>query len=207
MITQASYSSITSRLKERKRRGDGSSVHVDVSQFVPERTLPEWVKRRSKRHGAEKLSAQVFQDGGKPAETKTFDSSPINVAMARLDLNNMRKDWKSGAAKQAEAIRQARISQNRRPESVRGFPGGLRSACVPSNSPMALFSSSTNAGRNFKINTTARGEDSISAMLLEDSAKEDPQGNLAPLLTDNTHLSLDESKLPLEVCIGQMNHA
>lgn len=201
MNTDTSYTSITNRLKQHKRRRDHTSPgcgSFDVSQLVPERPLPDWVRQRVKgtRPGHQSTTT-VQRKGNRGGEAKKLDPSSTTSGTMMLDLNNMRKDWKSVSTRRIEAVQRARISQNRQAEPVRFFPGEVRPTGTLSDSPVAMFAQTSNAGKTQK-NLGSPGDD---ALELGDSTTDDGEAVISPLLMKNTYLTLDQSKLPLEVSI------
>lgn len=207
MNTDTSYTSITARLKQHKRTRDGPSPAgcVDVSQLVPERPLPEWIRNRRVKgtQAGPKLATTVplTLEGNRGGEAKKLDPSSTTSATMILDLNNMRKDWKSVSTKRMEAVQRARIAQNRQAEPIRGFPGEVRQSSTPADSPVALFAQSCIAGKTrkkFRSPTAAAGLD-----LADGCSREGKEGGVSPLLMKNTYLTLDQSKLPLEVRFGR----
>lgn len=201
MNADTSYTSITNRLKQHKRRRDNSSpacASFDVSQLVPERPLPDWVRQRVKgtRPGHQSITC-VQRKGNRGGEAKKLDHSSKTSATMMLDLNNMRKDWKSVSTRRIEAVQRARISQNRQAEPVRSFPGSVRPGGTLSDSPVALFAQTSNTGRTRKKIGSTPGDDG--SELGECTTDEGKEEAISPLLMKNTYLTLDQSKLPLEV--------
>ena len=202
MNTDTSYTSITNRLKQHKRRRDHTSPgcgSFDVSQLVPERPLPDWVRQRVKgtRPGHQSTTT-VQRKGNRGSTAKKLDSSSITSGTMMLDLNNMRKDWKSVSTRRIEAVQRARISQNRQAEPVRRFPGEIRPTGTLSDSPVAMFAQTSNTGKSQK-NLASPGDD---ASELGDGTTDEGEEAISPLLMKNTYLTLDQSKLPLEVSIA-----
>ncbi|CAM9362495.1 unnamed protein product [Pylaiella littoralis] len=205
MNTDTSYTSITSRLKQHKRTRDGPSPGcMDVSQFVPERPLPDWIRHRrvkGTRTGPESATAvPLALEGNRGGDVKKLDPSSTTSATMMLDLNNMRKDWKSVSTRRIETVQRARIAHNRQAEPVRRFPGEVRQSSTPSDSPVALFAKSCNVGktrRKFDSPTAVEGLD-----LGDGFADEGKEEAVSPLLMKNTFLTLDQSKLPLEIFDG-----
>lgn len=114
-----------------------------------------------------------------------------------LDINNMRKDWKSASTRRVEAVQRARISQNRQPEPVRCFPGDVRPVSIPSDSPVAMFAQSSNTGKTRRKDDLPAAAETVAELGGYDAGEK--QKEVAPLLMKNTYLALDQSKLPLEV--------
>lgn len=203
MNTDTSYTSITSRLKQHKRARDGPSPgYMDVSQLVPERPIPDWIRHRrvkGTRTGPKSATAAPLAlEGNRGDEAKKIDPSPTTSATMMLDLNNMRKDWKSVSTRRIEAVQRARIAQNRQAEPVRRFPGEVRQSSAPPDSPVALFAKSCNVGKTrkkFGAPIAAEG------LELGDRCSDEGKEEVSPLLMKNTYLTLDESKLPLEVSL------
>lgn len=202
MNTDTSYTSITNRLKQHKRRRDNTSSpgcgSFDVSQLVPERPLPDWVKQRVKgtRPGHQSTTT-VQHKGGRRGGGKKLDPSSSAGGTMVLDLNNMRKDWKSVSTRRIEAVQRARISQNRQAEPVRPFPGEVRPTGTLSGSPVAMFAQASNTGKTRK-KPGSLGDDGLE---LGDTTADEGEDAISPLLMKNTYLALDQSKLPLEVSV------
>lgn len=206
MNPDTSYSSITSRLKQHKRRRDSPSpacVSFDVSQLVPERPLPDWIRHRRVKgaRSGHKPAIAVPHEGSRGGDAKKLDPSSTTSGTMMLDLNNMRKDWKSVSTRRIEAVQRARISQNRQAEPVRRFPGDVRPMSTPSDSPVALFAQSSNTGKTRKKFGSPTAADE-GMELGHRCSEEEKQEAVSPLLMKNTYLTLDQSKLPLEVSLG-----
>lgn len=206
MNTDASCITITSRLKQLKRRRESpaESVSFDVSQLVPERPLPDWIQHRANGAKRHRRKVTVFprelSRGGESTKIRPLANKKEHMI---LDLNNMRKDWKSTSTKRIEAVQRARILQNRQPEPVRCFPGDARPVSIPSDSPVVLFALSGNAGRTRKKFGPPTVREATDAQLeLNDCADSEEKDSTPPVLLENTHLNLDQSKLPLEVSTG-----
>lgn len=206
MDPDVGYASMTTRLKQHKRRRQSPAalVSFDVSELVPERPLPDWIRHRVKGAGLGRKTVAIPRGRLQASEGKKLDSSSTKNGLMLLDLNNMRKDWKSSSTKGLEAVRRARISKNRQPEAVRGFPGNVRPSGTLSASPVALFAHSTNIEQTEDIfgSRAACGATEMGLELKESSAEEGgKQERNTPLLRDKTYLTLDQSKLPLEVSL------
>lgn len=204
MNPDTSYTSLTLRLKQHKRRRDSPSPacgSFDVSQLVPERPIPDWVRHRVKgTRPGHKSTTSVPQKGDRRGEAKKLDPS-ANSGFMMLDLNNMRKDWKSVSTRRIESLQRARISQNRQPEPVRRFPGDVRAAATLADSPVAIFAQNSNNGKlGKKLGSPAAEHEEVE--IEEGSADEGKVEGVSPLLMKNTYLTLDQSKLPLEVSYG-----
>lgn len=201
MNTDTSYTSITNRLKQHKRRRDDTSPgcgSFDVSQLVPERPLPDWVRQRAKgTRPGHKSTSTVQQISSRRSGAKKVDPSSATSGTMMLDLNNMRKDWKSAPTRRIEAVQRARISQNRQAEPVRPFPGEVRPTGTLSDSPVALFAQTSNLGKTRK-KFGSPGDDGLE---LGDSTADEGGEAISPLLMKNTYLTLDQSRLPLEVSV------
>lgn len=201
MNPDTSYTSLTLRLKQHKRRRDGPSPacgSFDVSQLVPERPIPDWVRHRVKgtRPGHQSTTSAP-RKGNRRGEAKKVDPS-ANCGIMMLDLNNMRKDWKSVSTRRLESLQRARIAQNRQPEPVRRFPGDIRATATLADSPVALFAQDSNnakLGKKFSSPAAANEEMEVDEGSTDDAKEE----GVSPLLMKNTYLTLDQSKLPLEV--------
>lgn len=201
MNTDTSYTSITNRLKQHKRRRGNTSPgcgSFDVSQLVPERPLPDWVRQRVKgTRSGHKSTTAVQHKGNRGGKAKKLDPSSTTSGTMMLDLNNMRKDWKSVSTRRMEAVQRARISQNRQAEPVRPFPGEIRPTGTLSDSPVALFAQTSNTGKTRK-KLGSPGDDGLE---VGDGTTDDGEDAISPLLMKNTYLTLDLSKLPLEVSV------
>ena len=196
--------SMTTRLKQHKRRRESPAAlgSFDVSQLVPERPMPDWVRHRVKGAGLRRKAAAPPRGVVRAAEVRKLDSSSNKSGLMLLDLNNMRKDWKSSSTKRLEAVRRARVSKNRQPEAVRGFPGIVRPAGTPSDSPVAMFAQSTKCeqtGDSFSSQTACEATEI--GLQFKEGVEERKQESKTPLLMDKTYLTLDQSKLPLEVSL------
>lgn len=205
MNDSTSYTSITNRLKQHKRRRDNTSPvcgSFDVSQLVPERPLPDWVRQRVKgTRPGHKSTTAVQPKGNRRGKANKLDpSSKTTSGIMMLDLNNMRKDWKSVSTRRLEAVQRARISQNRQAEPVRRFLGDVRPVGTLSDSPVALFAQTSNTGNTRKKFVSTPGDDGLE--LGESTTGEGKEEAISPLLMKNTYLTLDQSKLPLEVSLG-----
>lgn len=194
-----SHTSITSRLKLHKRRRDGPASLYDVSKLVPERPVPAWIRHRVKGGGSgHSRSSASRYDQSRGDEARKHKPCSIASAAMLLDLNNMRKDWKSTSTRQIEAVQRARVSQNRRPEQVRRFPGDIRPISILSDSPVALFAQSKNTGIRKKFDSPTSLDATTARLKVDNTARGAPEA-LPPLPMEKTFLTLDQSKLPLEV--------
>lgn len=185
---------LTGRLKERKRKKE-NSASLRVSELVPDRPLPEWVLHRKKRAKSRHQSAELWQC----RNPRVYRSpSMIDRTGGPLDQNNMRKDWKSSSAKRYEALGRARISQNRRAEPVRRFPGGTGQGSISSGSPVPPFIQRIDLGIRQRFGYPD-GRERADARTSNTDKGADAQGSHPQIHTDKTFLTLDQSKLPLEV--------
>lgn len=204
MNPDTSFTSITSRVKQHKRRREDptKSASFNVSHLVPERPLPGWIKHRVKRMASGNTSATFpLHHSSQGGELRKLDPSSAIDGTMMFDLNNRRKDWKSISTRRIEAIQRARISQNRRPEPIRSFPGDVRPVSIPSDSPVALFAQSNDTGKtrkNFGLPTTY---EVTNAVLDVHDCTANCKQKARPMLMEKTFLSLDQSKLPLEVSL------
>lgn len=203
MDPEGSYASIKCRLRQHQRRKDNLATEnagskqvesFDVAQFVPERPFPDWVKHRSK---GGKVSLSAKSNG----EASRRNDSSLSGGMMTLDLNNMRKDWKSRTTRRAESLRRTRVMQNRRPEAVRDFPGVVRPLAIPSDSPVAVYARTNGSSSRKRFGSiiavggdSYNSQDATPCVITESSQETEP----LPLI-DKTYLTLDQSKLPLEV--------
>lgn len=206
MNSDSSYNSITSRLRQHKRRRDPTTcVAFDVAQIVPERPLPGWIRQRTRGTRSGRKSAVNPPNESTP--TGEMEKAGLSLAikattnMMVLDLNNMRKDWKSVSTRRVESVQRARISQNSRAEPVRQFPGEVRSSRTPTDSPIAPFAQSSIAGEIQKDRREPAATDR-EVELEECRGADERNREVSPLLMKNTYLTLDQSKLPLEVICG-----
>lgn len=206
MDPETNYRSITCRLRQHKRRRQrdattgvgvfeatsGYNASFDVSQLVPERPVPDWIRHRVKASAPVGKSAtlQLYEKKGGEARKR---GSATNDGMT-LDLKNMRKDWKSRSTRRVEALQAVRVLQNRRPEPVRDFPSDIRPLNIPSDSPVAVYAG-TNAG-NTRKNFGPPAADEETSAGLELGYNEIGKREM---LMEKTYLVLDQSKLPLEV--------
>lgn len=208
MDSDAGHASMTTRLKQHKRRRESPVAlgSFDVAQLVPERPMPDWVRHRVKRAGIRRKAAAPPHGRFRAGEVRKLDfsSTKSGTSIMLLDLNNMRKDWKSSSTKRLEAVRRARISKNRRPEAVRGFPGIVRPTGTLSDSPVALFAQSTNLEQTGDILGSQTACEPPEIGLEFEGVEEGKQESKTPLLMDKTYLTLDQSKLPLEVSRSRM---
>lgn len=209
MDPQSSYGSMTCRLKQHKRRRDylndnsasgfatKHDVHFDVAQLVPQRPYPIWVKSRLKGAGAhEPVNLPLRTRRG--SETRRNDALPLRNGTMMLDLNNMRKDWKSRSTLRTEGLQRARVTQNRRAEAVKDFPGDVRPVAIPCDSPVALYAS-MGGGSSRKRLDPSLAANGTSCMERESTFPQRDHEAESSLLTDATYLAIDQSKLPLEV--------
>lgn len=202
MDPAGSYASIKCRLRQHQRRKDnlatenaGSQMEsLDVAQFVPDRPFPDWVKHRSK-------GGKGSQGTKSNGEASRRSDSSFSGGMMTLDLNNMRKDWKSRSTRRAESLRRTRVMKNRRPEAVRDFPGVVRPLAIPSDSPVAVYARTNGSSSRKRFGSTVavggdgcNSQDPAPCVTAESSQEAEP----LPLM-DKTYLALDQSKLPLEV--------
>lgn len=204
MTSETGYASMTTRLKQHKRRRESPAAlgSFDVSQLVPERPMPDWVKHRVKGAGLRRKAAAPPHGLARAAEVRRLDSSSTKSGLMLLDLNNMRKDWKSSSTKRLEAVRRARISKNRQPEAMRSFPGIVRPTGTLSDSPVARFAQSTKCGQTGDIfGSQTAGEATEIGLQFKEGVEEGKQESRTPLVMDKTYLTLDQSKLPLEVSL------
>lgn len=190
----------TGRLKEQKRRKE-NSAYLRVAELVPDRPLPEWILQRVKGSRSGHHSAELWQCcNPRRGVGKEYRSpSMIGGTGGQLDQNNMRKDWKSISAKRYEALGRARISQNRRAEPVRRFPGGIRQTSISSGSPFAPIIQRTDLGIRQRSGYPDGLEGTNARPSNTDGSADAHQGFHPQILTDKTFLTLDQSKLPLEV--------
>lgn len=202
MDPESSYASITCRLKLHQRRRDNlaaedaasSPTGFDVAQLLPPRPFPDWVKHRTKR-------AKLPLDTKSTGEARKGDASSLIKGSMTLDLNNMRKDWKSRSTRRAESLQRARVMQNRRPEAVKDFPGDVRPLAIPSDSPVAVYATangSSSRKRFYSPAATDEANNTNQESALCGNAKSSQDAEPLPLM-DKTYLALDQSKLPLEV--------
>lgn len=205
MNPDAGYASMTTRLKQHQRRRESPAalVSFDVSELVPERPLPDWVRHRVKGAGLGRKAAALPRGRFRAGEGKKLDSSSTKHGLMLLDLNNMRKDWKSSSTKRLEAVRRARILKNRQPEAVRGFRGNVRPSGTLSDSPVALFAQTTNIEETEDIFGSGAecGATEMGLELKEGAEGGGKQERNTQLLKDKSYLTLDQSKLPLEVSL------
>lgn len=127
-----------------------------------------------------------------------------NSGIMMLDLNNMRKDWKSVSTRRLESLQRARIAQNRQPEPVRRFPGDIRATATLADSPVAVFAQDSNNGKlGKKLGSPAAAHEETEIEAVDEGSTHDgKEEGVSPLLMKNTYLTLDQSKLPLEVSQG-----
>lgn len=206
MDPDTSYRSITCRLRQHKRRRQrdattgvgvfeatgGYNSSFDVSQLVPERPVPDWIRHRVKASAPVHKSAALQRYEKKGGEARKRDSS-TNDGMT-LDLKNMRKDWKSRSTRRVEALQAARVLQNRRPEPVRDFPRDIRPLKIPSDSPVAVYAGANAGNTRKRFGSPAAYEETDVGLELgfNEIGKRE-------MLMEKTYLVLDQSKLPLEV--------
>lgn len=203
MDSDTGYASMTTRLKQHKRRRESPAGlgFFDVSQLVPERPMPDWVRHR-KGTGLRRKAAAPPGGLVRAVEVRKLSSSSTKSGLMLLDLNNMRKDWKSSSTKRLEAVRRARISKNRQPEAVRVFPGIVRPTGTISDSPVAMFAQSTKLEQTADIfGSQSACEATEIGLDFKEGMAEGKQESKTPLLMDKTYLTLDQSKLPLEVSL------
>lgn len=190
---------LTGRLKEQQRKKE-NSASLRVSELVPDRPLPEWILHRRKGAKSGHQSGELWQCRNPRDGIRNVFRSPSMIGRmgGPLDQNNMRKDWKSSSAKRSEALGRARISQNRRAEPIRRFPGGIRQGSVSSESPVAPFIQRMDLGIRQRFDYPDRRE-CTNARTSNTDRTTGAQGFYPKILTDKTFLTLDQSKLPLEV--------
>ena len=194
----STYTSINIRLKHLKRR-EQSPASIQVSQLVPERPLPEWILHREKGKGSAHQSVELRQCPS-PDEVKNHHPNPSVGGFMRFDFNNMRKDWKSRTTKRFEAVERSRLLQNRQPEPIRPFPGGVRPSTFSSDSSVAFVVRSSNAEIRQRDDSPLEGETTNAQVVTADWRRDtNQQGTSSGIITSKTFLALDQSKLPLEV--------
>lgn len=171
----------------------------DVSCFVPDRPFPNWVQRRFE---VLDNNFQALQSSRKTlkAASATDSTCFLNEGILTFDANNIYKGWKTRHTRGKETLRRARISRSRISLPPKDSAAITRllptSTCAPINTieNPAWFS---HQGKDPRL--ADRGAPLVSAQELLEDEENGYLTTHSSLPTTHTALTIDQSRLPLEV--------
>ena len=185
--------------------------------------MPAWIAQ--KRSGRSVVQQRLKNNStGKTSAPRAGASSPVK---ATVDHNNIPSHWKHQDQLDREHESRQREQQNRNPEDVKGFPGGVRSTNVSESHPVAVFAKTRGTRKRFVADETAVGIDEPETKQQEVTAdlgmpadlepdlvrilrlcscamrrrtrliSETPQEK--PIVSEPNFLRIDQSTLPIEI--------
>lgn len=183
--------------------------------------MPEWIAQ--KRSGRSVVQQRLKNNStGKTAAPHASGNSPVK---ATVDHNNIPSHWKHQDQLDREHRNRERERQNRNPEDVKCFPGGVRATNISEAHPVAVFAKTRGTRKRFVPDESAVVVDEPEtkqqdvAVDLEIPADLEPElvrmslpesnayssahtGNSRqekPIVSEPNFLRIDQSTLPIEI--------